>query len=267
MLLLCSGARVVGGGITAAADGCATVLLDIGSNVGTHLQNLFEPEQRPGAPIQSYYDEYLGTARARDRTLCAIGMEASPAAEAHLAALRDAYIGRGFRVALFLRTAAGLRNGTADLSYTPPHQSRMTEESAQRSLGSLPSGPRAKHVPVTVVDLAQFIRQHVLERALPSAGVRGRVGLYMDVEGAELELLPRLVESGVLCGLDFAYVEMHTFVGGKAHRAQYRARGEALLARLRAQLAQSSCRVFLVDSWEFSRRPPRYALGATHRRR
>jgi len=243
---------------SALLDGCATVFLDIGSNAGTQLQHVFQPELRPGASIQSYYDEFLGKGaqRARDRGLCAIAMEASPTTEAHLVALRDSYIGRGLRVALFLRTAVGVRNGTADLSFVPPSNAHQST----RSLGAMPTGPRARHVAVSVVDLGQFIRQHVISRKLP-AGAVSRVVMHLDIEGCEHSLLPRLMEAGVLCELDFLYLELHAAFEGKSRMKQYQQSGEALVATVREQLVRESCRMFLVDSWQYARRPPRYSLG------
>ena len=63
----------------------------------------------------------------------------------------------------------------------------------------------------SVIDLASFYRTNVMRRraADAKADAAGHVVMKLDVEGAEYAVSPALLASGVLCDIDYLFLEMH----------------------------------------------------------
>ena len=210
-----------------AVDGCWHVYLDVGSNQGVQVRKLFEPKLYPRASSLQIYERLLGDQRARRQSVCALGIEANPAHDARLKELEQRYAALGWRTRFLVSTAAARNdNGTAfflDRSGDPlAHgtewwastvQHRYNSQDALVRGGHAPSANRSwESVRVRTIDLAWLV-ERILLRRLPSRpqGTTGppRLLVKMDIEGGEYSLLPLLLARGLICRLDFLWLEIH----------------------------------------------------------
>lgn len=210
-----------------AVDGCWHVYLDVGSNQGVQVRKLFEPKLYPRASSLRIYERLLGDQRARRQSVCALGIEANPAHDARLKELEQRYAALGWRTRFLVSTAAARNdNGTAfflDRSGDPlAHgtewwastvQHRYNSHDALAPGGHAPSANRSwESVRVRTIDLAWLV-ECILQRRLPSRphGSAGppRLLVKMDIEGGEYSLLPLLLARGLICRLDFLWLEIH----------------------------------------------------------
>ena len=76
-------------------------------------------------------------------------------------------------------------------------------------------------IDVPVIDLAEFIRNHITPRKYPQQGGNstGKVVVKMDIEGEEFAVLPALLSTGVLCTLDVIYTEFHDLMYPEAFKS------------------------------------------------
>jgi hypothetical protein len=191
----------------AAADGCYHVFLDVGANIGVHGRFLLEPEKYPDLKevVRDMFNKYFGSARD-NRDICTFEIEANPK---HLAALEKnskAYEAMGWRYHVMNVGASD-----KDKNVTFYHQDGVAELGF--SLKKRAKDARAVTVPV--IRLASWVEQHVNQRTIPSKpyGDYGdrlpTVVMKMDIEGSEYIVLPDLMLSGALCGIDFIFGEFH----------------------------------------------------------
>jgi FkbM family methyltransferase len=181
---------------------CASIYLDVGTNIGVQVRKLFEPERYPDAPMLQLFNERFGA--AEDRTLsaeqsglCALGLEPNPQHKAHLRRLEEKYSARGWR-AHFYPFAAWKEEGfmlfNEAVNSSSGDQGAMLAPSARNA--------NATVVQVRTVNLAEFIK------SLPPHSVKF---LKVDIEGAEYQTVMRMVQEGVLCEgtVDAAFIEVH----------------------------------------------------------
>lgn len=201
-------------------DGCHNVFVDVGANRGEHIEAMFNESFAPG-PVVRAMDTVFGLVPARRRTGCAVGIEPNPNQEHHLRNIERRHIANGWRTLVLTRTAA--RDRTAhSVPFYIDNQSRISRHHHEwgSSLFSYQTIQTKKgYVPqvrVRSIDLAYWLKNQVLQRTLASQP-KSAIILKMDVEGAEFELLPRLLSTGVLCAMDHVFVEFHDErVGGFA---------------------------------------------------
>jgi hypothetical protein len=188
------------------ADGCQHVYLDVGTNIGVQIRKLFEPQHYPNAKILPIFDQAFGTDRTR--TVCAFGWEANPSHTPRLREVQAAYRRVGWRTTIHVETAAGVRDGSVPFFWSG-NSFHDLAASTMPSEHLTSSGVEVHRTDTRMMDLARFIKEEVHERLRPDGVGPGAVVMKVDVEGAELDLLPDLMLRGALCDVHTLYVEFH----------------------------------------------------------
>lgn len=184
-------------------EGCSKVFLDIGSNRGTHVRKLFEPEKYPGCPYLPLFDQAFGTSRSgpsSETGICAFGFEANPRWASTLQEIEKAYAAKGWRAKFFVPAAVG--NAAGDCTYW------LNDKDGQHSdwgFSSIKTNDQARPVKVPVVDLSHFM-QELTAHAPPGYRL-----MKMDIEGDEFVVLPKFLDNHFLCKnvLDKLTIEWH----------------------------------------------------------
>lgn len=198
------------------ADGCRHVFIDCGANRANHVRFLIEPHRFPESLYLQwgFFKNSFGPGFASDPTVCAFIFEPNPAQRPHLERLARYYRAAGRRVEVF--SAAALERPVEAFAMGAPQggggMSQTSEwgfgGAAEPSAGGAAASGTAAAIRVPGVDLARFIADEVVGRAVPPAEPAGGVAaplppsvvLKLDPEGRELDVLQRLLEEGVLCG-------------------------------------------------------------------
>lgn len=183
-------------------DGCAHVFIDVGSNRGTHIRKLFEPEKYPDASYLALFDEGFGSPRSAPSSasgICAFGFEANPRWTSTLKNIQTSYLAKGWRVEWFVPAAVSNTTGNVSLW--------LNDGGNASDWGASVKGhtPEAKPVMVPAVDLAYFM-QVLNKHAAPGYRL-----MKMDIEGTEYMILPQFLEKKILCKrwLDKLTIEWH----------------------------------------------------------
>mmetsp|Transcript_29378 Transcript_29378/g.78620 ORF Transcript_29378/g.78620 Transcript_29378/m.78620 type:complete len:293 (-) Transcript_29378:39-917(-) len=191
--------------------GCSHIFLDVGSNRGTHVRKLFEPQKYPNAKYHALFDQGFGAQEWRRRPsaetgICAFGFEANPRWTSTLQKLEVAYARQGWRAKWFVPAAVSNKRGNVTMWLNDEGRSNDWGASA-----IVHSNKNAKGVSVPSVNLTDFMVQ--LNRSARS----GYRLMKMDIESAEYIVLPPLVEKQLLCKhvLDMLTIEWHGAVRGK----------------------------------------------------
>lgn len=184
--------------------GCSSIFLDVGSNRGTHVRKLFEPEKYPGCPYLKVIEKGFGAAEKRARPfketgICTFGFEANPRWASTLKQLEEAYTAQGWRVKWFAPEAVGVSEGNVDYwHYDHDSNSDLGFSMRKRSAGST-------EVTVPSIDFSAFVEE--LHKNAPS----GYRLMKMDIESAEFTVLPKFVTNQLLCKnvMDTITIEWH----------------------------------------------------------
>lgn len=182
---------------------CAYVYLDVGTNIGVQIRKLFEPSRYPMAPVLPIFDDFFGANRkslALSHTLCAIGIEMNPRHSPRLSELQRHYTQDcGYMVDIMTETAASTFHGKIDFWTDGDTQHEEWGASVV-----FPTRRELQKPPQTVsaLDLALFINTELAPYAK-------KIVMKLDVEGAEHDLVPRLIMSGALCHIDMVFMEEH----------------------------------------------------------
>lgn len=210
-----------------AFDGCQHVFLDLGANMGTNIAKLFEPgEKPPRGSLQRAFARYFGgTARERQRSVCALGIEPNVHHAARLSQIQQAHRAAGWRTTFLARAASTEEDQIINFYFDESRRGKAhgewgasiysTKDNRGRGRGGA-NGTDGRSTPTRTIDIAGLIQRDVLRRRLPpeSRGEahalrRPSVVLKMDIEGSEFALISRLLALGLLCQLDFVGVEFH----------------------------------------------------------
>lgn len=193
-------------------DGCLYVYVDVGSNRGIQVRKLFEPHLFPGAPLINIFDAYFGPYGSRNQSeVCAVGFEPNPEHGPVLTATTEAYQKCGWRVMFHLGTAAGgkeskqvfsTRVGINDMGGRVRGIAESIAEGVMADLAR-------QEYNVTVIRLSSFLKDVVATRRIPQSSDPPRVVMKLDIEGAEREVVPDLVMSGALSGVDNIHFDWH----------------------------------------------------------
>jgi len=190
-------------------DGCFHVFLDVGANIGVHGRFLFEPEKYPKARVaKSIFDTEFGFNRD-NRDFCSFEFEPNPAHRPKLEAKSDAYRAMGWRYE-YIHAAAGDFDGYMDFH----HNKDGKYEEWGFSVKQLVEGDTIIEK-VPVIRLSSWIKHHIIQRMVPSSpfgtdsNQTPSVVMKIDIEGSEYVVLPDLILSGALCGIDFLFGEFH----------------------------------------------------------
>ena len=252
------------------ADGCLNVFLDIGGNMGVQARRLFEPKRyrlkkRPVPPMPGFCHpmalefSIAFPERPQDhRDVCVIGFEPNPGHHARLRELAERYTLLGFRTT-YIFSAVGTRNGTSTLAVP---QSNIVEGGAQLWQPSGTPAQEAVHPQpyrnhtVPVIDLAEFLVRHILERKVPlglgAGGVQGgHVLAKVDIEGSEYDVFLRLLEKQhALRSVDKFIIEWHELRNEEDGRLR--------AVRRRLEKAATSCflddETYRLDPWPLPQR-------------
>jgi len=187
---------------------CDSVYLDIGSNIGVQVRKLHEPHKYPGSPVLPIFLRTFGPP-PRCRT-CALGVEPNLRSHVKLSAVEGNLTRAGVGVHFF-EAAAGDAAGMTTLHL---QRQRTAGEDAGASSFDLGFYDRAKTITreVRVLSLPRLIslvRREIGPRGSGAGSRAGRIVMKLDVEGQEGTILPALLETGVLCEVDFAFFEFH----------------------------------------------------------
>jgi GR25 family glycosyltransferase involved in LPS biosynthesis len=181
---------------------CASIYLDVGSNIGVQVRKLFEPERYPEAPLLQVFDQLFGAPEdrslpAEQTGLCALGLEPNPQHKAHLRRLEEKYAARGWR-AHFYPFAAWKDEGF--MLFDEALNSTFGDYEAK--LVPAVHNANATVVQVRTVNLGEFIK------SLPPHSVKL---LKVDIGGAEYQTAMRMIEERVLCEgtVDAASIKVH----------------------------------------------------------
>lgn len=163
-------------------DNCRFVFLDVGANRGITARKLFEPNLFPGAPWVSSFEQHFGSVDVVREQACSFSFEPNPKWAQELSAIADAYRKRGWKHTNVL-AAAWNRDETLKFFRTANDPLETGARLSQGVAGEV-------EVSVAALDLAAWMRRHILPRTWPPAwGAAGKVLMKMDVEGAEWTLL------------------------------------------------------------------------------
>ena len=202
-------------------DGCESVYLDGGSNMGVQIRKIFEPELYPGDPVLPIYDQLFGQNRSIDSAMCVVGFEPNPHHKAKLRQLEAAYNAKGWRVKIFTETAIALQDGTAEFYFdtlaSPDHHewgaSMLPWQPNMKQSKEAGTDGQSGKTTVRTIDLAKYVLEHVASRQLPAGTSmdRGTEGvlLKIDIEGSEHELIPHMIITGALCKIGAMFYEEH----------------------------------------------------------
>ena len=186
---------------THLADGCARVYVDFGTNLGIQIRKLYEPRlfdvyasEVDGNPSEPVFSSIFGTERD---DVCSFGFEASPKHTARLRDLQQAYWKTGRRVQIFTETAVSVNNQNVSF--------HMSSSGAGGADGIESGGDIL--VNVRAVDLADFFKTHILPRHVPVLGGTPRILMKCDLEGYDMRVMQRLLDTGVMCHIDLVYYE------------------------------------------------------------
>lgn len=236
-------------GVTPMADGCRAVYVDVGTNRGVQIRKLFEPRLYPGAPFVGLFDKEFGTNRSTDPYLCAFGFEPNPPLTERLRSIADVYNRMGWRTHIFTETGVGVRDGISDFYYYS-NPGRNVGSSFRKRTDARGTVERPLRARVRQLDLAAFLVNHVHARRLPVGSRRmAKVVMKMDIEGTELHLLPHLIRTKALCGVDRLVLELHPkfFASGGKELLHYRRTMKQSLAAIKELWAEGRCKTVVLD--------------------
>lgn len=186
--------------------GCKKVFLDLGSNRGTHIRKLFEPQKYPDAPYLKFFDEGFGPQEVRNQSfnktgICAFGFEANPRWGWRLLDIQAAYAKQGWRVKWFAPNAVGSKADTLTFWLND------AGGSSDWGFSTTKTNENATSVDVEQTNFTEFMAR------LNEAASPGYRLMKMDIESAEYDVLPPLVDAQLLCesALNHVTIEWHWF--------------------------------------------------------
>jgi hypothetical protein len=182
---------------------CKSLYIDVGTNIGVQIRKLFEPNRYPHAAVLPIFDEYFGDQiRNKSPYLCAIGFELNPSHTKRLIALENHYKKNcGYKVQIFTGVAASVTDGEIDF-WTNGDKEHLEWGATTNSKNIDTSQGNMRKNTVSSIDISEFLLQNLLPQA-------ERVVMKLDIEGAEHNVLPRLMLSGALCKIDMLFLETH----------------------------------------------------------
>lgn len=180
---------------------CRGLYLDVGTNVGTQIRKLYQPESFPGAKSIRQFQSVFHDVPISD--ICTFGFEPNPEHKPYLQKVQDSLQCQGYQVRIFTETAVHTKNGNITFYRDLKTPEKYKEWGA--SLTNWQKNSQAAEVTVQTIDLASFLHNlfldHVFLEEIP-------VLMKMDVEGAEYGILEKMLSTGVMCGIQIT-IEWH----------------------------------------------------------
>lgn len=185
------------------ADGCSRVYVDMGTNVGTQIRKLFEPELftnfTEGNPSEAIFSRTFGAQRG---DVCAFGFEASPRHTPRLHRLGEAYRAAGWRVTIFTETAVNSYDGKVSFFYDS-RQGDSIDGGA-----SIFNGTGGATAEVRSLDMAEWMNNEVHGRRIPpDPAYPPAILMKTDIERNDMRVLSHMLVKGALCGVTRIYGE------------------------------------------------------------
>jgi hypothetical protein len=194
-----------------AGSRCEHAYLDVGTNRGVQIRKLYWPKLYPKATVHRFFDEAFGDPLRRCR-VCTIGVEPNPRHHGRLSALQEQLRLAGAR-ALILRGAASDADGGTTFAMANLTRGDNQHDWSASAAPWMQQRFRLKtRVAVRTIDLARVIRriEYNLLRRPRAIGDVGNIWMKLDVEGAEMQILPHLMLSKTICAVSFIDIEWHT---------------------------------------------------------
>ena len=194
--------------LNVSLNGCRYIFLDVGSHIGMHIKLLYEPTTqhlRSGGSLyaESFFDRYFMKGRIRG-DVCAVGFEPNYKLKKRHEALQKHYSTMGVRVH-FINYGLGHSRG-----YQTYY---MQSGDDYQKVSRMKDDPDARAFRIPVINLVDFISTSIKDRYIPEPKYASdpppTVIMKMDIEGEEIEILPSLIDSGVLCDINVLTVEWH----------------------------------------------------------
>jgi len=185
--------------------GCSKIFIDVGSNAGTHIRKLFEPEKYPRSPYLKVFETAFGAPSLRHKAsaetgICAFGFDANPRFVSRYQEIEEAYSQQGWRARWFAPFAVSNETGNVTFWINQRPGGYM-----DWGASIIDRGGSGSNVTVPEVDFGSFLE------ALRLHAEPGYKLMKMDIEGAEFDVLAELLQRGQLCegSLDLMTIEWH----------------------------------------------------------
>lgn len=191
----------------AAEPECKHFYFDFGTNVGIQTRKLFQPELYPGSGILPYFNMYFGEPSERriPGAVCAIGVEPNTVHDEALYLLETSYNRQKWFTRFYTRSGVGVSPGWMLL--------HSDGDTVNNELGAhLVSDVIKVNVntpgAVKILDVVELINSYLNSQMGRSSNTLNRkIVVKVDIEGMDTTVIHYLNTSGVLCKIDFVYVE------------------------------------------------------------
>lgn len=192
-------------------DGCYHIFLDVGSNIGVHTRFLYEPDLYPDAKTSiSIFEKEFGVHR-NNTDFCAFGFEPNPAHENRHKMLMNEYDKMGWR---YYYIQAGVSDEDGYITFY------RQGDQANEEWGFTSNRDRPRNnglsVNVSTIRLATWLRDEIVDRKIPDTvygeyNTGPKIVMKIDIESSEYKVLPDLMFTGILCNIDFVFMEIHNW--------------------------------------------------------
>jgi FkbM family methyltransferase len=232
------------------ADGCYHVFLDLGSNRGVHGRFFFEPELYPGSTVVPIFDDIFGKDRKTSHS-CVFAFEPNPYHIKNQRAIEKAYNLMGWRYH-FMPFGVSHSNGTLNFYSNADAKSGTNDASVEfwgfSTQNMRPGDSKNIATKIPVVDFPDWVLGNLITRKLPNyLGEKPpSVVMKMDVEGAELPILAKLLTNGALCQFDKVFMELHPYPVALPHWSLNSTQIRPFFQSLNDVLRGAACKSILV---------------------
>eukprot|EP00947_MAST-08B_sp_MAST-8B-sp1_P001158 g1158.t1 len=238
---------------------CEHIYFDVGSNIGVQIRKVYEPYKYVEAvrlegdggwqPLLNatalvLFRHYFGPAPRCH--VCSIGIEANPTHSARLDEVQRRLRAAGAGVLFFKAAAATNSHGKLEFNVGKPDDvKRFQDWGASAVLSYEENAAKQSKVSVRTLDLAALVNyvggklrgseakeQRVVGRG-GTPGVRNMV-MKLDIEGSEVEVVPRLLATGAFCALDGVFVEWHGAIVARANEKKRDDKASAMATLMNA---------------------------------
>ena len=200
---------------------CKRIYIDMGANIGVHSRFLFEPEKYPPKEARFHlkemyelFDKHFGKPPERKQPnmkskICVFGFEASPTKSKRdrMTRLNMIYNVKG--LAVDYKAGMAVWHSKTEIEFFMEGDTKANEFGTGNSMYTWEAQGgfnRQQKVSVPTVDMVSFVKG--LYKKYEPEFILGK----MDIEGAEFDVLPKMLEGGVLCsgsGFDIITIEYH----------------------------------------------------------
>lgn len=191
-------------------DGFRHIYLDLGTNIGVQIRKLYEPELYPNAGVHEFFDEWFEKVGDRKNTVCAYGFEPDPSHSQRLKEIEAVYRSRGFCVRIFTQTAIGTRDTMVTLYQDKDIKHQRWSSSVVMSRNMDLSSRSSYNVnSINASRLVESVSERCCWDDTFPTRKKPAIVMKMDIEGAEYEVIPQLIKTGMICRIDLIFVEWH----------------------------------------------------------